>query len=463
MFSRFNLAPPLHLLLASLVSIVCLALNPMAALAQAGTGPWTLQDVSGNVSIATPGEPARPARAGEVLSANAVVSTSADGRAVVARGRDRATMAAGSALAVADTGTGSLFTRVVQRLGTVLFQVEKTPETDFEVQTPYLAATVKGTTFTVTVRSEGAAVHVTDGAVQVATRDNAQRVLLRPGQSGSVSSEPGAGIEVKKQEGRAQPEPSGDSDTAETETAEAEAAQNDPGQNDTGAPAAQEASNAKADGKGKGNGKALGQTIGVEATDFSRLTGGFAGNASASAGRSAGKGKSSVLFVETSSTASPGNSGSAGNGRGNTTGAAVNNGRGNGKAGGSKAAGRLATIGDAVSIGRPTGIDVSVAKANSNASANSNAGGNGNGNGRGASNGNSSSNNAGGNGNNVFVANGSSNGNGNSGNGNGSNNGNSGNGNNGNGNGNNGNNGNGNSGNGNNGNNGNGNGNGKNK
>ena len=118
--------------------------------------------------------------------------TGPGGQAVLVRRRDKISMSPNSDMKVGDNKGDSLFTDIVQTLGTLLFQVEKNPRQRFRVGTPYLAAIVKGTTFTVSVRPEGAAVHVTDGAVQVAARGSQRAVIVRPGQTGSVSSKPGA-------------------------------------------------------------------------------------------------------------------------------------------------------------------------------------------------------------------------------------------------------------------------------
>ncbi|MDP6876811.1 MAG: hypothetical protein QF521_25130, partial [Alphaproteobacteria bacterium] len=86
---------------------------------------------------------------------------------------------------------------------------------------------MKGTTFTVSVRPEGAAVHVTAGAVQVAARGSQRAVIVRPGQTGSVSSKPGAEVEVRKREGKAKPAAS---ENAQSETAEQAANENSQGE-----------------------------------------------------------------------------------------------------------------------------------------------------------------------------------------------------------------------------------------
>jgi hypothetical protein len=58
-------------------------------------------------------------------------------------------------------------TRVLQNMGSVLFQVDHRQSPHFSVETPLLAAIVKGTIFEVTVGANDTLVSVTDGLVQV--------------------------------------------------------------------------------------------------------------------------------------------------------------------------------------------------------------------------------------------------------------------------------------------------------
>ena len=89
-----------------------------------------------------------------------------------------------------------MLTRIVQNLGTLLLKIEKRPEQHFEVKTPYLAAIVKGTTFTVSVDKSGGAVHVVSGLVQIHDPVSGQTGLVRPGRTGVVSSRPGGGLKI---------------------------------------------------------------------------------------------------------------------------------------------------------------------------------------------------------------------------------------------------------------------------
>src|SRR3546814_14786860 len=63
----------------------------------------------------------------------------------------------------------------------IVFSIKKKLTPHFGVQTPYLAAVVKGTTFSVTVDGTGASVQVVEGAVEVSTLDGGARDLILPG------------------------------------------------------------------------------------------------------------------------------------------------------------------------------------------------------------------------------------------------------------------------------------------
>jgi hypothetical protein len=84
------------------------------------------------------------------------------------------------------SGNGGL-TTILQRSGTLVFDVEKQNVRHFEVSTPYLAAVVKGTQFRVTVDDSGSRVDVLRGQVQVTDYKSGQRALVNPNQTAAVA------------------------------------------------------------------------------------------------------------------------------------------------------------------------------------------------------------------------------------------------------------------------------------
>ena len=99
-----------------------------------------------------------------------------------------------SRLAVPPHPANSIFTRIRVLIGKAFFDVDKRPGQEFEVQTPYLAAIVKGTTFSVSVTGQRSRVNVAEGRVGVTALGNGQSVILGPGQSARVTTQPGSGV-----------------------------------------------------------------------------------------------------------------------------------------------------------------------------------------------------------------------------------------------------------------------------
>jgi hypothetical protein len=150
-----------------------------------GADTWMLVQAVGEVNVVGPGAKPVVARASTPLPDGSTIRTGKNGRAVLLRGRETIVMSPSSHVTL-PSGPNRDISAVQQDSGTLLFKIGKKPEAHFEVNTPYLAAVVKGTTFTVKVTGDGASVHVLEGAVEVATPDRAHSILTRAGQISSV-------------------------------------------------------------------------------------------------------------------------------------------------------------------------------------------------------------------------------------------------------------------------------------
>src|SRR5690606_611688 len=106
-------------------------------------------------------------------------------------------IAPNSRMSLPSDGGDGLGVRILQQLGTLLFKVERQETPYFEVETPFLAAIVKGTTFTVRVDALGAAVHVVEGAVQVEAHGSNSSALVRPGQTARVAGDGSGSLSVQ--------------------------------------------------------------------------------------------------------------------------------------------------------------------------------------------------------------------------------------------------------------------------
>jgi hypothetical protein len=101
------------------------------------------------------------------LPVGAVVETGKGGNVTLMRGEDSVVVSPQSRLTLLpDRGVE---TRVAHDAGMAWFKIGKKSKPHFSVRTRELTATVKGTTFTVAIDATGAAVHVREGAVEVAT------------------------------------------------------------------------------------------------------------------------------------------------------------------------------------------------------------------------------------------------------------------------------------------------------
>jgi len=171
-----------------LASLIYLAAMMLATSAHAQSLTWRVSEVNGDVRLTENGR-TRAATRGALLVSGTTVTTSPGARAVIVRGEEFVIVSPRSQLRIpeASQARGGLM-QVLADWGTALFRIERRATPHFGVQTPYLAAVVKGTTFTVTVGESGASVQVTEGAVEVSTLDGGAMELVRPGMIVSVTA-----------------------------------------------------------------------------------------------------------------------------------------------------------------------------------------------------------------------------------------------------------------------------------
>jgi len=150
---------------------------------------WQITEVSGEVAVVHEGRRSA-ARRGQLLAGGATLITAARARAVLVRGNDYTIVSPSSRIRIPDAaqqGRNPVL-RMLADWGTALFRIERRQAPHFQVQTPYLAAVVKGTVFSVTVGGSGASVQVTEGAVEVSTADGGAAELVRPGNVAAVDA-----------------------------------------------------------------------------------------------------------------------------------------------------------------------------------------------------------------------------------------------------------------------------------
>ena len=309
--------------------------------AQAGDDSWTVLAASGGVQAQQALISAVDVYPGYSVAPGTQIETGADGRVVMVRDGDSITVSPDSQMKLPVRKDGGVVTEVIQTIGTLLFKVETRPEFQFEVETPYMAAVVKGTTFTVSVNMSGTALHVTECAVQVTATSNGQTGLIVPGQTAVAASAGGAGLDIRNAPG----ESPSSVDAVETDAVDdsAPSAETDTPSDGAADPVKGKSEQAKDDARGQ-NKEAKGSDV-----EHETLEGGYGGGDSIVGGTPTLtavlvtnaadiSGLTSGLITTVLETG-PGNSGN--NGNGNSVPSAVtaandngNNGNGNGNGNG---------------------------------------------------------------------------------------------------------------------------------
>ena len=167
-----------------LIVISAFALLASPAFAKdAGSAAWIVSQLSGDARVVHRGlQPVALTAAARLEPGDRVV-TGLTGRATLTRGADYIILAPRSDLQLPATPEPAGFTRVIQNLGTMLFKVKHTGIPHFAVDTPMLAAVVKGTTFTVVVGPDRSAVQVIQGKVEVTAADGGMSRLVEGGKT----------------------------------------------------------------------------------------------------------------------------------------------------------------------------------------------------------------------------------------------------------------------------------------
>jgi hypothetical protein len=134
---------------------------------------WVVDRVRGSAELKAGGAWVQLAR-GQVVADKQTVRTGVDGHLGLARGKETIELAPGTQVLLHE-GEGKM-TSLEQSSGVVTVDVERRNVQHFSVQTPFLAAVVKGTRFVVAVTSKAASVVVDRGTVQV--QDSARDLVV---------------------------------------------------------------------------------------------------------------------------------------------------------------------------------------------------------------------------------------------------------------------------------------------
>jgi hypothetical protein len=163
-----------------------LVLGTASGAVAAEDGVWSVSKASGDVWIASEGAQQVSLKQEEALKPGDTIRTGRNGRVLLVRGEETMLISPNSVVGLPAEKKDGLSTTVVQQAGSILLEVEKRNVKHFEVETPYLAAVVKGTRFSVTVTGESTKVGVLRGQVEVSDFKTGQIAQVMPGQAATA-------------------------------------------------------------------------------------------------------------------------------------------------------------------------------------------------------------------------------------------------------------------------------------
>jgi hypothetical protein len=152
---------------------------------------WRVAKSSGDVAIVSSSAQPIALTEGTVVKPGDAIRTGRNGRVLLSRGEESILIEPNSVVGIPAEKKDGLSTTILQKSGSILLDVEKRNVQHFQVETPYLAAVVKGTQFRVTVKRDGARVDVVRGQVEVADFKSGKFALVLPGQVAQVSARAG--------------------------------------------------------------------------------------------------------------------------------------------------------------------------------------------------------------------------------------------------------------------------------
>ena len=204
MLATFRIGAPASLL-AALVAL------HGAGRAAAQEAVWRVSKSSGEATVTRSDEAPVALTTGALLKPGDTIQTGHNGRALLMRGNETIIISPGSTVGLPAEGKSketrsretkgkdtraNSWTTIQLQSGSILLDVEKRDTRHFEVETPYLAAIVKGTQFRVTVDKTDSRVDVLKGKVEVMDFQTGQYALVQPSQAAKVALQGPPGLSL---------------------------------------------------------------------------------------------------------------------------------------------------------------------------------------------------------------------------------------------------------------------------
>jgi len=166
--------------------VILLAFLAFSSAARASDDDWRVAKSTTQVTYSLDLDVWSDVHVGEVIPNKAWLSTGPRGRLQLTRGVETISLQPNTLASITTSGFFTRKTEILQQAGALDLEIEKRSQPHTTVQTPFLAAVVKGTIFHVTVGKRKASVTVDRGLVQVTSFSSGQRSDVGPNQSATV-------------------------------------------------------------------------------------------------------------------------------------------------------------------------------------------------------------------------------------------------------------------------------------
>ncbi|RXH26427.1 membrane protein [Bradyrhizobium nanningense] len=176
--------------------VAALTLGTASGAFAAEDGVWSISKATGEVWVVTDGAQQVSLNQEETLKPGNTIRTGRNGRVLLVRGEETILISPNSVVGLPAEKKEGLSTTIIQQAGSILLEVEKRNVKHFEVETPYLAAVVKGTRFSVTVGAGTTKVGVLRGQVEVSDFKTGQIAQVMKGQAATVSEHGKPGLRL---------------------------------------------------------------------------------------------------------------------------------------------------------------------------------------------------------------------------------------------------------------------------
>ncbi len=165
-------------------------MSMLAMVSSASADPWHVKQWTGSVWVGS--DKAQLASLGPAtdVPGGATVMTGEDARLFLVRGTQTMLIGPNTVVTLPDSDSKGI-TTVLEQAGEVTFDVDHQEVKHFAVETPYLAAVVKGTNFTVRVDDQVGTVAVNRGLVEVQNLKTGDSVDTPVGQTAEVNGRSG--------------------------------------------------------------------------------------------------------------------------------------------------------------------------------------------------------------------------------------------------------------------------------